>query len=263
MASSKVVDSARPMVSIKHLTVRFANIVALDGVSFDIHRNSIFGLIGPNGAGKTTLFNCLSRVVPYQNGEIWLNGQEISGRPPHAVPGIGMARTFQNLALFRSMSVLENVLVGSHSRLSGGVLESAFRVGRVRLEEDQVRAESEEIIRFLDLWHVQGRNVDDLPFGTQKRVELARALIQKPKLLLLDEPAAGLTHSEVDELGDLITRIKERFELTVLLVEHHMGLVMNISQRIAVLNFGKLIGEGRPDEIRNMPSVIEAYLGMH
>jgi len=256
--ATAVVD---PLVSIQELTVRFGSIVALDKVSFDIPHEGTYGLIGPNGAGKTTLFNCLSRVVPYQSGDLHMDGKSMGKLSPHAIPGIGMARTFQNLAMFGSMSVIDNILVGAHSRLTSGVFNNALRLPNVHREEESIRAEAEEIAAYLELGSVQDRNVQDLPFGTQKRVELARALIQKPRLLMLDEPAAGLTHSEVDELGDLITDIRSRFNLAVLLVEHHMGLVMKISNRLAVLNFGKLIGEGNPKDVREMPAVIEAYLG--
>lgn len=249
------------LLSIKDITARFVNLVALGQVSFDIPRGTIYGLIGPNGAGKTTLLNCLSRVVPYQSGEIWMEEVPLSKLPTHLIPGIGIARTFQNLAMFGSMSVIENILVGAHCRLCSGVFSSGLRLANVSTEEEHLRTEAEELARYLDLWPVRLRNVLDLPFGTQKRVELARALIQKPRLLLLDEPAAGLTHSEVDELGKLILDIRSRFDLTVLLVEHHMGLVMSISDRLAVLDFGKLIGEGKPEEVRAMPAVIEAYLG--
>jgi len=250
-----------PLVSIQEVTVRFDSIVALDKVSFDIPREGIYGLIGPNGAGKTTLFNCLSRVVPYQAGDILMDGKSIGKLSPHVIPGIGMARTFQNLAMFGSMSVIDNILVGAHSRLTSGIIDNALRLPNVHREEERIRAEAEEIAEYLELGRVLERNVQDLPFGTQKRVELARALIQKPRLLMLDEPAAGLTHSEVGDLGDLITDIRNQYNLAVLLVEHHMGLVMKISNRLAVLNFGKRIGEGNPEAVRKMPAVIAAYLG--
>lgn len=260
MIASELAVAGAPLLSVRDITVRFFNLLALDRISFDIPRSVIYGLIGPNGAGKTTLFNCLSRVVPYQSGEIWMDGKALSGCPTHAIPRLGIARTFQNLAMFGSMSVVENILVGAHSRLDAGVFSSGLRFARVSAEEERIRAEVDELVRFLDLWPVRLRNVGGLPFGTQKRVELARALVQKPRLLLLDEPAAGLTHSEVAELGALISEIRSRFNLTVLLVEHHMGLVMSVSDRLAVLDFGKLIGEGVPEEVRKIPAVISAYL---
>ena len=263
MTTSAGVEAKAPLIAFQDITVRFGSIVALDRVSFDIPADGIFGLIGPNGAGKTTLFNCLSRVVPFQEGEILMNGAPLSVLKAHDVPGIGIARTFQNLAMFGSMSVIENILVGTHSRLNAGVFSSSLGLRQVRNEEARARAEAEDLARYLDLWSVHAHNVGDLPFGTQKRVELARALMLQPRLLLLDEPAAGLTHSEVDELSGLISDIRNKFGLSVLLVEHHMGLVMDICDRIAVLNFGELIAEGSPSTIRETQSVIDAYLGVN
>lgn len=250
-----------PLISVRDLTVKFGNIVALENVSFNVPGDSIYGLIGPNGAGKTTLFNALCRLVRYHSGGVWFEEASLSDLPVHAMPALGIARTFQNLAVFGSMSVLENVLVGAHNWLRGGGLSGALRLPVVSLEEERARADAEDILRFLDLWSVRARNARDLPFGTQKRVELARALLGRPRLLLLDEPAAGLTQSEVRELEGLIREVRARFQLTVLIVEHHMGLVMNLSERIAVLNFGRLIAEGEPREVQGSPAVVEAYLG--
>ncbi len=251
-----------PLIEIRNLSVRFGNIVALNSVSFDIPCGSTFGLIGPNGAGKTTLFNCLSRVVPFQQGEIYMSGAPLSTCRAHDMPSIGIARTFQNLAMFGTMSVIENVLVGAHSRLTAGVIDSALGFSRVRQEEQRARSDAEELAHYLDLWSVRNQVINDLPFGTQKRVELARALMQRPRLLLLDEPAAGLTHAEVDELGAQISALKSKFALSVLLVEHHMGLVMGISDHMAVLNFGNLIAAGNPAAVSKQQAVIDAYLGV-
>lgn len=250
-----------PLLQVQGVTVRFGGIVALDGVSFDIRRGEICALIGPNGAGKSTLFNCLSRLYECNAGRIAFEGQTISRLPRHRMAGIGIGRTFQNLALFRSMTVRDNVRVGCHSRHHAGMLRNAFRLpGAARIEaEAQARAES--LIHFLQLGDVAGRVVADLPFGTQKRVELARALASEPKLLLLDEPACGLNHEELEGLGDLIRDIRDRLGVTVLLVEHHMGLVMKISDRVVALNFGKQIAQGTPAEVRVHPEVIRAYLG--
>ncbi len=253
--------SEGPLLSVMNVTVRFGGILALNKVSFDVPRGGVFGLIGPNGAGKTTLFNCLSRLYRYSEGDIRFNGQSITRMPPHAMPALGIARTFQNLAMFRTMSVVENVMEGAHCRSRAGFIAGALRLPWVVAEEERLRARAEEIVRYLDLWPMRDRKVGDLPFGIQKRVEIGRALAADPQMILLDEPAAGLNHEEVEHLKNLICDIRDRIGVTILLVEHHMGLVMAVSNRIATLNFGAKIAEGTPEEIQNDGAVIAAYLG--
>jgi branched-chain amino acid transport system ATP-binding protein len=255
------VGAAQAVLRVEDVGVRFGGIVALDGVSFEVRRGEIVGLIGPNGAGKTTLFNCLSRLYECDRGSISFAGRPLGGVARHRIAALGIGRTFQNLALFRSMSVLDNVMVGRHCRSRGGFFANAVHLPIVRREEDGARARAREFVRLLGLEAVAERRVADLPFGTQKRVELARALAAEPKLLLLDEPASGLNHEEVGELGRLIRSIRDRLELTILLVEHHMNLVMSISDRVVALNFGRKIAEGTPAEVRSHPELVKAYLG--
>jgi branched-chain amino acid transport system ATP-binding protein len=228
-----------PLLSVEHVTRRFGGVVAVDDVSIGVDAGQIAGLIGPNGAGKTTVFNLVTRLYKPDAGEIVFDGRSLLRTPPHRVIRHGIARTFQNVELFRSMTVRENVLVGAQAGHgdAGAALET------------------------LDLDDVAGSPVAGLPFGTQKRVELARALASAPRLLLLDEPAGGLNHEEVEELGALIRRIQNTFDLTILLVEHHMGLVMGVADRVHVLDFGRKIAEGTPAEVQANAAVVEAYLG--
>ncbi len=254
-------SAAQALLRVQDVGVRFGGIVALDGVSFDVAEGHIVGLIGPNGAGKTTLFNCLSRLYECDRGDISFAGASLLRVAPHRIAALGIGRTFQNLALFGTMTVLENVMVGRHCRTRSGFLRNALRTPHVRAEERETAARARELVALLGLDAVAHARVSDLSFGTQKRVELARALAAQPQLLLLDEPASGLNHEEVTGLGALIRSIRERLRLTVLLVEHHMGLVMSISDRVVALNFGRKIAEGSPAEVRAHPELIKAYLG--
>ena len=252
---------AEALLSVQGLRKHYGGLAVTNDVSLDVQPGEIHALIGPNGAGKTTLFNVISGIYRPNEGSVRFDGHITTNEPRHRMAPLGLGRTFQNLALFKSMTVRENILAGAHSAGRAGFLANALRLPQARAEDRAARQRAAELLALLQLEAVADLPVIDLPFGTQKRVEMARALISRPKLLLLDEPAGGLNHGEVDELATLFQHVRQSFKLGILLVEHHMSLVMRVSDKVVALDFGKKIADGTPDEVRSSPEVIRAYLG--
>jgi branched-chain amino acid transport system ATP-binding protein len=249
------------ILDVQDLTIRFGGVTALDDVSFEVPEGCVCGLIGPNGAGKTTLFNCVSRLYEPQSGSLTFDGRDLLDVRAHQIAGLGIARTFQHLGIVQSLTVRQNVMLGGHVHGRSGFLSSALGLPRERSEERELGERADRSIEQLRLTEVAGEKAAGLPYGVLKRVELARALCSRPRLLMLDEPAGGLSQDEVRELGDLIGALRDEHDLTILLVEHHMGLVMRVSDHVVVLNFGQVIATGPPDSVQNDDAVVEAYLG--
>ncbi|HBD89122.1 MAG TPA: ABC transporter ATP-binding protein [Gemmobacter sp.] len=250
------------LMEMKNITLRFGGVKAITDISFDIREGEIRAIIGPNGAGKSSMLNVISGFYVPQEGEVWFRGQRRAPMKPYEVAQQGIARTFQNIALFEGMSVLDNIMTGRLTQMKTGLLEQAIWWGRAQKEETAHREKVEKVIDFLEIQHIRKTPVGRLPYGLKKRVELARALAAEPKLLLLDEPMAGMNVEEKEDMCRFILDVNDEFGTTICLIEHDMGVVMDLSDRVVVMDYGKKIGDGPPDEVRNNQAVINAYLGV-